>query len=171
MKVAKRVHSGFPFLVWAILLVLLAAAGCGSSSPVSQEQEAGTAVTFALSTTTAAAATTAYREPTAITKLGEGVVDSFERLVAGDARPLYESFSSSFKQEMPLDTLEGTWDATNQLSGSYLFTSGMRYEDDGVYRAVTIEAVFEQRLVDVRFVFDENDKVSGLFFEQPPENE
>ncbi|MBN1628215.1 MAG: hypothetical protein JW990_00495 [Thermoleophilia bacterium] len=57
-----------------------------------------------------------------------------------------------------------------------MFTAGCGADDsaglnDQTYRAVVVEAVFEQRMVDIRFVFDENERVSGLFFEQHPQPE
>jgi hypothetical protein len=158
-------------IVWLALVGLLLTAGCGVDDPVARDGNKTTTPTLATPATTAATAASTSTEPIDVTRLGDDIEDSFERLVAGDAQPLFDSFSSQLQKELPLDLLQGTWETTVNVSGPYQFTNGIRYEDDGTYRAVILEAVFRDRAIDIRFVFDENGEVSGLFFEQPPQAE
>ncbi len=159
-------------IVGVALACLVLCAGCATGTV---DQDTSSSATSAGTVSSAPPITTAttMAEPTPIDVLGEGVVDTFESLVAGDPQPLFESFSTDFRKELPLDILQGTWEDTVKLSGAYQFTKGMRYEDDRElwYRAVILEAVFEQRIVDIRFVFDLDDRISGLFFEQHVESE
>jgi len=170
LRMGRPGSSLIAALIFALIATLFLAGGCGTSRSAAGDETTMTTAIIAAPPTTASV-TSSSGDPTPITTLGDGVVAHFKELVEGNAQPLFDSFNPDLKAQMPLEILQGTWDTTETMSGPYQFTKGMRYEDDGSYRAVILEAVFEQRMIDIRFVFDENDQVSGMYFEQPPDAE
>lgn len=125
----------FPALLLALLLCLFAVSCAGEELPPLEGEPAELAEEF------------------------------FQYLVNGNYDECTNYFSKEMKRALPARRLEQAWnDLQNQL-GQFVRKTEMREDKIDGYDVVFVTTEFENDLINVRIVFDEDRRVAGLWFE------
>jgi dienelactone hydrolase len=75
-----------------------------------------------------------------------------------------KDFDETMKEKMPRDKLEATWKAVIRQVGEMKKVTRTRTEKVKKYEVVFVTCAFAKMDLDVRVVFDKDEKVTGLFF-------
>ncbi len=86
-------------------------------------------------------------------------------LAQGDYDGCVEYFSAKMKRAMSARKLEQAWEDLQSQVGPYLGKTDLREEVIDGFDVVFVTAEFEQDLIIIRVVFDEDRRVSGLWFD------
>lgn len=93
---------------------------------------------------------------------------SADRFVRSLARGAYADARRGFDDKMLAamsdSALEGAWTSLTDRVGTFRGVEGFRNEDRDGYRAVVVTTKHSKLPVDVRVVFDSNEKIAGLWF-------
>lgn len=73
-------------------------------------------------------------------------------------------FDANMKKAVTPAKLGAIWNAQLQATGAFQKICGIRSEVLGVYRAVFVTCQFAKQQLDVKVVFDQADKIAGMFF-------
>lgn len=133
-----------------LLLILLLLGGCGSAS-------VSTSTTVTEPTTTLAPGP----PPSA---LAEKALQLVNLMAAGSFGQVVASFDQTMSKGLPVDKLAEVWQALEKQVGPYVEPVTTTMEMSGEYRVVTLVGRFAQAAIDIRIVFDTEEKVAGLFF-------
>lgn len=116
-------------------------------------------------------------EPTVVVDaaLGALATDFLAALVAQDFAAATAMFDDTMAAALPTATLASTWEELRGRVGSFEKEIARRQEATGGYDAVVVTAQFEHSALNIRVVFDAEQRIAGLFFqpvteawEQPP---
>jgi dienelactone hydrolase len=97
------------------------------------------------------------REQTAVTFVEQMARQEFDAAVMG--------FDSTMSSVMPAQQLRETWDAVEAQAGRYLEWTGTRQAEFQGYHLVFVVSRFELTVLDIRVVFDGENRIAGLFFQ------
>lgn len=86
-------------------------------------------------------------------------------LAKGDYEECVEFFSAEMRRAMSARQLEQSWDDLQDQVGPFVGKTGMREETIDGYDVVFVTTKFEDGLIDIRVVFDEDRRVAGLWFD------
>ncbi|MCR3922946.1 MAG: alpha/beta fold hydrolase, partial [Firmicutes bacterium] len=90
--------------------------------------------------------------------------DFVEKLNTGDFAGAVEFFDTATKKELPETKLKEVWQTIEQQAGAYQNEVNKKSEEIGEANMVVITAQFEQTYLDIRFTFNQNNRIIGLFF-------
>lgn len=100
-----------------------------------------------------------------VRKLGglDARADRFVRAMAHgkDAR---SDFDAKMLAAMPAEALAGAWQSVLERAGPFVSVDSFRHEDRDGYRAVIVTTRHKKLSMDVRVVFDAQEKIAGLWF-------
>ncbi len=131
-------YSG-PLFVIVPLLIILFAAGCGGNEAVELEPLIGD-----------------------ITELANDFVNY---LGEGEYNSAYSFFCGKMRNAMSERDLRRTWQQLQGQLGSYEEVVGERTEKVEEYDIVFLTTAFEEDLINIRIVFNEDRRISGLWFD------
>lgn len=156
----SRVSAGAWSLCVVVLLALaLFLAGCGrdsgGGSPSTSLGSTGT--------TTAVPGTTVSLE-TPPPELVDKALGLVQLMAEGSFAEAVLSFDDTMAAALPPEKLAEVWRTLEQQTGSFLEPSGVRMEVAGGYRAMIVTGLFGEAKIDIRVVFDDQERVAGLFF-------
>jgi hypothetical protein len=89
----------------------------------------------------------------------------FQCLVKGNYSECTDYFSKKMKQAMSARKLEQVWNDLQGQVGSYVKVTDMREDHIDGYDVIFVTTEFEEDLINIRIVFDEDRRVAGLWFE------
>ncbi|MDB5388572.1 MAG: hypothetical protein JWM11_4218 [Planctomycetaceae bacterium] len=99
------------------------------------------------------------------TNLRDQAAESFVTLLAqGAFAKATNDFDATMLEVLPADDLKKTWEKVLEDAGAYKRQVGIRRENSGKYEIVTVTCEFAKAKLDARVVFDQDGKISGLFF-------
>ena len=149
-----------PLLCVAMLLALaLWLVGCGNSSGT------GSSSTLPESTDTTKEATgTTIPPETVPPELADRALELVQLMAEGSFSQVVLSFDETMAAALPAAKLAEVWQALEQQTGGFVEPSGVRMETAGGYRPVIVTGLFGEAKIDIRIVFDDQDRVAGLFF-------
>ena len=75
-----------------------------------------------------------------------------------------KTFDSTMTDALSTDKLDELWHATLSQVGAYKTITAIRTEPTGPYQTVFVTVQFEAAPLDIKVVYDQNDKIAGLFF-------
>jgi uncharacterized protein len=111
------------------------------------------------------------QEPVGLPLEGE-IADLAEKFIEymhdGDYSNAVSFFNSDMKKAMSERKLEENWQAVLSQQGVYEGEIEKKVEESGDYRAVNVITEFEAGPINIRVVFDKDNRVAGLWF-QPVE--
>ncbi|MFO7956464.1 MAG: alpha/beta fold hydrolase [Candidatus Brocadiia bacterium] len=87
-----------------------------------------------------------------------------QELDAGRFADAAARFGPVMGNAMPEAKLRGTWSLLTDQVGPLRQITGVRQEPAGPYRAVFVTSRFERATIDVKVVFDGEDRITGLWF-------
>jgi hypothetical protein len=148
------------WLLGLILLTLLMA--CGSA-----EETAAPTPTQIPSTETAMAATATSSEEagTGDSANLEAIAQAFvDQLAQGEFEEAVQRFDDTMAQALPALKLQETWEAVVAQVGSFQELVATRTMEQQGYDVVLVTTQFQHAQLDVRVVFDDQDRIAGLFF-------
>ena len=73
-------------------------------------------------------------------------------------------FDATMTKVMPESILKSTWEGLLKRAGALVSQTGTRTENVGNYDAVYVLCQFEKEKIDIKIVFDKEEKIAGLFF-------
>jgi dienelactone hydrolase len=79
-----------------------------------------------------------------------------------------EKFDAAMRRAAPPEKLKNVWDDLIARSGSFQEQVGVRNEKANPYDIVLVTCRFEKTTLDVKVVFDEAGRISGMFFVPTP---
>ncbi len=88
----------------------------------------------------------------------------FACLVAEDYAGAVAYFDSAMKKAMPAAKLKETWENLQSQAGPYLREAGKREDTIEGYDVVYITGVFQAAQIDIRLVFNQAKRITGLWF-------
>lgn len=100
-----------------------------------------------------------------ITELAE---DFLACLAAGDYRAAAGYFDARMKRAMPAGELGLAWKSLQEQAGEYQNVLARRMVTEDGYQTVVATTQFEEAVVDIRMVFNQDRRIAGLWF-RPPE--
>jgi dienelactone hydrolase len=86
----------------------------------------------------------------------------------GDFDAATKHFDDAMKKALPADKLEATWKSVQKQAGAFKKQAGARTSKVGKYDVVLVTCEFEKSGLAARVVFDEQRRITGLFFVPPP---
>lgn len=87
-----------------------------------------------------------------------------QELDAGEFGAAAARFGPVMGNAMPEAKLRATWNLLTDQIGPLQQVTGVRQEPAGPYRAVFVTSRFERATIDVKVVFDAQDRITGLWF-------
>lgn len=103
-----------------------------------------------------------------VVRVLKGLDRPADRFVRDLARGAYVDararFGAKMLAAMPLEALEATWLSLADRAGAFQGISGFRHEDRDGYRVVIVTTKHKRIPVDVRVVFDADERIAGLWF-------
>ena len=108
-----------------------------------------------LSTSTAAAQNLNYE------KQARSFVNELAR---GDYAAIMQHFDATMRSELPEEKLKQIWQGLIAQTGEFQRQGRVFSQAKGPYTMVNVACIFAQTSLDCRVVFDQNGKISGLFF-------
>ena len=75
-----------------------------------------------------------------------------------------QTFDSTMTDALPADKLSELWHGALSQAGAYQSITAIRSEPVGSYLAVFVTTQFESTALDVKVVYDQENKIAGLFF-------
>lgn len=87
-----------------------------------------------------------------------------ERLLNEDFEAAASGFDETMSRVMPAEKLQQTWETVLKQAGAFQERTGFRRERTGGYESVFLTCAFEKALLDIRVVFDAENRIAGLFF-------
>ncbi|HHY12495.1 MAG TPA: alpha/beta fold hydrolase [Firmicutes bacterium] len=120
------------------------------------------------------------KQPDEPLKAQEELEGMAKEMIAAMAQGRYEDARKEFDKKMavaaPASRLEDIWTATISQAGNWEKTARTRFTEEAGYRVVYVASLFEKGSLDIKVVFDNQGKISGMWlgtFEsneyQPPE--
>ena len=73
-------------------------------------------------------------------------------------------FDETMKGAMPVAKLAETWNTVQAQAGAFKQTGKARTEKRGSYTVVSVTCDFEKAALDIKVVFDQSNRIAGLFF-------
>jgi len=102
--------------------------------------------------------------PEDLTGLALQFVDS---MVVGDFESATHGFTSGMKEALPAEELGDTWASIISGNGPLRRLGGVRATESGSFLCVFVKCEFERAKLDVKVVFDRNNKIAGVWFVKP----
>ncbi|MFA9454209.1 MAG: DUF3887 domain-containing protein, partial [Candidatus Aminicenantaceae bacterium] len=90
-----------------------------------------------------------------------------ERMNRGQFGKAVEDFDAVMQERMSADKLEQTWGAVTRQAGGFQELKDTRQKTTGSYTSVFLTCRFEKALLDVKVVFDAENRITGLWFVPP----
>jgi len=87
-----------------------------------------------------------------------------EAVVRGDYAAATKNFDDTMRKALPADKLQELWKTLNNKLGKFKAHGNIRVEKSGKYDVVLVTCQFEKLALDGRIVFDEKERITGLFF-------
>lgn len=87
-----------------------------------------------------------------------------DQMNAGQFESATQYFDEAMLQALPADRLSAVWQETLERYGALQSTGTAQVEPANGYTAVIVQAQFERAVVNVRVVFDAQERIAGLFF-------
>ena len=87
-----------------------------------------------------------------------------QKLARGEFAEAVTQFDETMTKALPADRLEMVWKNVTQAVGDYRESTGTHHEAVDVYDIIFVTCKFERASLDVKFVFDKERRVTGLFF-------
>lgn len=155
---AVRVNVS-PLCVVALLALAVWLAGCGDGSGT-------TSSSTSLDTTaaTAEAADTTSPSETVPSELADKALEMVRLMAEGSFAQVILGFDETMATALPEEKLAEVWRTLEQQTGKFVEPSAVRMETSDGYRAVTVTGLFGEVKIDIRIVFDDQERVAGLFF-------
>jgi hypothetical protein len=97
-------------------------------------------------------------------KLTAGAGVFIQQLVDGQFEAAVSTFDSTMTSVVPAAQLQTIWEQVQAQAGAYQLQMGSRVEKAGPYTAILVTTMFEHTPLDVKVVYDLEDKIAGLFF-------
>jgi pimeloyl-ACP methyl ester carboxylesterase len=105
----------------------------------------------------------------------EGRRDTLKRIAADFIQLLHQgefavatkNFDAAMSKVLPVAELKKTWEKLLADSGAFKKHVTGRLETSGKYEIVYVTCEFAKMKLDARIVFDEENKIAGLFFKKP----
>jgi hypothetical protein len=97
-----------------------------------------------------------------LTSQAKGFVDL---LVQGDYARVVELFDGKMKETLPEGQVEEIWTALQDKYGQYQKQVGVRQTREHGYDCVYITCSFDGKNIDIKVVYDKEQKVAGLWFQ------
>jgi len=88
-----------------------------------------------------------------------------DQMAAGQFNEARQNFDGTMKLALPEEKLKETWTALIQQAGAFDRQGDSRQETEGKYQIVYVTCRFALSALDVRVVFNNKGKISGLFFQ------
>ncbi|MDO8683243.1 MAG: DUF3887 domain-containing protein [Armatimonadota bacterium] len=95
-----------------------------------------------------------------ITKIAESIVDSMAK---GDFASVTTEFNATMKSQLPALELGEVWTQVTTQAGPFKARTGTREAQEQGYNVVYVTCQFEKSNIDIKVVFDNDKKVTGLF--------
>jgi dienelactone hydrolase len=73
-------------------------------------------------------------------------------------------FDANMKRALPADKLQSMWKTLQEQTGAFQETAGIRTEMLRTYHVVCVTCVFKEGKLDAKVVFNDKNKIAGLFF-------
>lgn len=96
-----------------------------------------------------------------LTKKAQEFVDL---LVQADYGGVVDRFDSKMRETLPQEQVEGMWMAMQEKFGRFRKQIGVRQTKEQGFDCVYVTCSFEKRNVDIKIVFNERQRVAGLWF-------
>lgn len=156
----NRVGAGaWSLCAVALLTLALLLAGCGSDSG-----SGSSSTSLGSTVTTTAASDTTIAPETVPPELVDKALGLVQLMAEGSFAEAALSFDETMAAALPPDKLAEVWRTLEQQTGSFVEPSGVRMEASGGYRAMIVTGLFGEAKIDIRVVFDDRQRVAGLFF-------
>ncbi|HWR67150.1 MAG TPA: alpha/beta fold hydrolase [Bellilinea sp.] len=120
-----------------------------------------TLLTLLASCSAAGGSTTALTD----VQLEEQAREFVTQLAAGQFKEAREDFDMTMNLALSQQKLEETWAALQEQAGPFEKQGDVRIETEAPYKIVFVTCRFGMGALDVRVVFDQKGKISGLFFQ------
>ena len=91
-------------------------------------------------------------------------------MVAGKFAEATKDFDTKVSQAMPPEKLKQTWEAVTAQVGALQEQTAVRRSQSGPHMVIDVDCVFEKSPLVFRLAFDQEHKISGMFFLPPQEN-
>ncbi len=89
-------------------------------------------------------------------------------LAAGDFATAAKRFDPAMTAALPADKLAEVWKGLNAQAGPFQKQAGARVARESKYQVVFVACRFEKTVLEAKIVFDESERIAGLFFVPPP---
>lgn len=120
------------------------------------------------------------KQPVEPLKAQEELEGMAKEMIIAMAQGKYENARKEFDKKMaaaaPSSKLEEIWTATTSQAGNWEKIGGTRFAEEAGYRVVYVTSLFEKGSLDIKVVFDNQGKISGMWLGtlesneyQPPE--
>jgi dienelactone hydrolase len=90
-----------------------------------------------------------------------------QALAGGRASELSTRFDDAMREALPTSQLEQVWGQLEHKLGSFRSARSMRHQKVDAFRVVFVTMDFERGAMDLKLVFDEQQRVAGLFVTPP----
>ncbi|NIM06475.1 MAG: DUF3887 domain-containing protein [Armatimonadetes bacterium] len=107
-------------------------------------------------------------EPPLATELIEPAQQFMAQLAARDFSTAVESFDENLKEQMPPDKLDEAWRTITKNLGAYLRQVRTEVTRENGRDVVYITIQFEKGSSEVQIIFDEEKRISEVWFGPPP---
>ena len=89
-------------------------------------------------------------------------------LAAGDFAMAVKRFDPAMSAALPADKLAEVWKGLNAQAGPFQKRTGARAARESKYQVIFVACRFEKTVLEAKIVFDESQRIAGLFFVPPP---
>ncbi len=96
---------------------------------------------------------------------GEKASEFVAHLAAEEYEDAFAYFDATMAEALPLDDLILTWNTVQQQAGAYVEEVKQERETQNPYEIVIVTGEFAEAYIDIRIVFDGDEKIAGLFFQ------
>jgi uncharacterized protein len=96
---------------------------------------------------------------------GEKGSEFVAHLAAGEYEEAFAYFDETMANALPLDDLILTWNSVQEQAGEYVGEATQERQTQTPYEIVIVTGEFADAYIDIRMVFDANEKIAGLFFQ------
>ncbi len=151
--------SGLPLSVVVLLALAFWLAGCGDASGSSSSSTSPDSTG-----TTSGTTDTSIPSETVPPELADTALGLVRLMAEGSFAQVVLSFDETMTAALPAAGLAEVWRTLQQQTGDFVEPVGVRMETSAGYRAVIVTGLFGEAKIDIRIVFDGQERVAGLFF-------
>ncbi|HBN84017.1 MAG TPA: hypothetical protein DDZ89_09255 [Clostridiales bacterium] len=98
-------------------------------------------------------------------ELTDVVQDFTDKMVQEDFKGAYDYFDQPMRKALPLFQLKMIWRQLPKQAGSFVKSKGYQYETVQGYDVFNVALEFSEAFINMRVVFNEENRVTGLFFQ------